>query len=383
MSRSVCQGYLALIAAALVSSVLGSIHAFSVFLEPLEAAFAITRATASLTYSIGLVCLTGLVLFGPVIYAKFRPTTIFLGVSVLGAVGAVLAGYANNIATIWTGYGVIFGAANGLGYGFGLQFAARANPAFPGLAMGIITAAYALGAVSAPYGFQLALSSGGFKAAMLSLSATVFATGLLAALLISLSRVRYSTPEAQAASSRLPFLRIVLIWISYGTAVFAGLMAISQAASMALATGFTGWIAPAVLAFFNLIGSLLSGWLVDRISHRWILVTLPLISAVSLVAITLLPELTLVFLCIVGFAYGGIIATYPAAISRQFSGDDGPRVYGRVFTAWGTAGLLAPWIAGRLFDYTGDYDAALWIASALAFLSALVVIRSVEPGPCE
>lgn len=52
--------------------------------------------------------------------------------------------------------------------------------------------------------------------------------------------------------------------------------------------------------------------------------------------------------CLVGFAYGGIIATYPAAIAILFPGEDGPLAYGRIFTAWGTAGLLAPWLAGQI-----------------------------------
>ena len=107
--------------------------------------------------------------------------------------------------------------------------------------------------------------------------------------------------------------------------------------------------------------------------------TLPLVSAISLALLAVLPELTLVLLCLIGFAYGGTIAAYPAAISRRFPGDDGPRVYGLVFTAWGTAGLFAPWLAGKIFDQTGDYSEALWIASALALLSSLVAIRSIRP----
>jgi len=137
---------------------------------------------------------------------------------------------------------------------------------------------------------------------------------------------------------------------------------------------------PAALACFNLLGSFLSGWLIDRVSPKKVLTFLPLISALSLAALAIFPASTLVLLCVIGFAYGGTIAAYPAAISQRFQGDDGPRVYGRVFTAWGTAGLLAPWVAGKIFDQTGGYGEALWIASALALVSSLLAVKAIGRG---
>lgn len=381
MSRAISNGILVLIASSLVAAVLGSIHAFSVLLVPLEAIFGIARATASLTYSLALVCLTTLVLIGPALYARFKPATIFMSVSVIGASGAMLAGVADTIIVVWIGYGFMFGAANGLGYGFGLQFAARANPGFPGLAMGVVTAAYALGAALSPYGFQRALEFGGFPSTMFSLAIMILATGIIAALLIYRSNARYAEAGAESNPGTLNSQHVTLIWISYGTAVFAGLMVIGHAASLAVAAGFTGWVAPASLAAFNLLGSLLSGWLVDRISKRLLLTILPLTGAMSLAALAVLPELTLALLCVVGFTYGGIIAAYPAAILQQFPAEAGPRAYGRVFTAWGAAGLLAPWAAGKIFDQTGTYEAALWIACLLSIVSALVTRISITSQP--
>ena len=41
-------------------------------------------------------------------------------------------------------------------------------------------------------------------------------------------------------------------------------------------------------------------------------------------------------------------------------------VYGRLFTAWGTAGLLAPLVGGILFDLTGSYAATLTASLVLS-----------------
>ena len=73
----------------------------------------------------------------------------------------------------------------------------------------------------------------------------------------------------------------------------------------------------------------------------------------------------------------------PVLVSRLY----GPRrfaaVYGQVFTAWGTGGILAPWLAGRLLDLTGGYNAALVISSGALLVSGLVAIalpREPERG---
>ena len=150
-----------LIAASMVSAVLGSLHAFSVFLVPLEEALEVGRGTASLTYSFALVCLTLTVLAGPRLYAVFRPWVIYAIVAGLGSVGDLVAGWSNRILGVWLGYSLCFGVANGLGYGFGLQYAARAMPGKGGWAMGVVTAAYALGAAVSPLGFEIALDVGG------------------------------------------------------------------------------------------------------------------------------------------------------------------------------------------------------------------------------
>ena len=241
--------------------------------------------------------------------------------------------------------------------------------------MGIVTAAYALGAASSPILFVKMLEIGGFAAAMTSLALALLAATMWAAWIVGRTGIRFGSQSADEAEALPPASEVTSIWIAYGCGVAAGLMVIGHAAGVAKLAGFTPWIAPAVLAVCNLIGSYLGGYLTDRISHRTLISALPLISVIGLFLLNLFPLLTLVGLGAVGFAYGGIIAAYPAVIAERFPGNAGPRVYGRVFTAWGTAGLIAPWTAGLLFDETQNYTLALWIAVILALLSVLMSTR--------
>lgn len=364
-----------LIAASLLAAVLGSVHAFSVFLSPLEARFGQSRGMVSLTYSLALVVLTLAVLWGYRWYARWPAGRFVTGICMLGAVGALVAAMAPTLTLVWLGYSVLFGCANGLGYGFGLQIAAQANPEREGLAMGIVTAAYALGAVLSPALFSAAVSTGGYRAAMLGLMAVLVLTGPVSGGIMYLSRAAFTSAGRRHNPRTVPAITLLLFWLGYGAGVATGLMAIGHAAGISAVLGFKGadWVAPVVIAICNLAGSLIAGQLADRIAPLRLLIGLPLLSAgaACVLALSAGPSQLLLLLGLIGFAYGGIIAAYPAAIAKIFGVGDGPRIYGRVFTAWGMAGLLAPWLAGSLFDLTGAYQLALLVAAALGAVSAI------------
>ncbi|MBX2823832.1 MAG: YbfB/YjiJ family MFS transporter, partial [Gammaproteobacteria bacterium] len=67
------------------------------------------------------------------------------------------------------------------------------------------------------------------------------------------------------------------------------------------------------------------------------------------------------------------IAIYPVSIAEQFGTRASPRIYGQVFTAWGLAGLVGPWVSGWLFDATGSYRWSLLIAALLSLMSCGIV----------
>ncbi|MGI9390847.1 MAG: MFS transporter [Boseongicola sp.] len=370
--------------ASLLSAILGSVHAFSVFLAPLETTFGVSRTSSSLTYSIALLALTIAVFVGPRIYGRWSPGVIVTASCLLGAAGAVVAAIAPVFLGVWLGYGVLFGLANGLGYGFGLQLAAHANPGREGIAMGVVTAAYALGAVSASYLFASAVSAGGFGLAMIVLATSLFLVWPVCVALLKFGGAKFIAPENPKLNARYSFGKLLGIWVGYGAGVAAGLMVIGHAAGIATAAGFQGanWLAPVVLAICNLAGSLLLGILIDRYPRVKFLIVLPVATAIGVAGLTLVGgNSLLLMLGIVGFAYGGTIAAYPAAIIKYFGAAQSPSVYGRVFTAWGAAGLMAPWIAGWLFDWQGDYQVALLVAAGFAAISVIAAIATnLMPG---
>ncbi len=374
-------GVAALAGGVLLMLVLGTVHAFSVFLEPLEAAFGEPRGAVSLCYSLALVCITISVLSGGMIFPRLSAARLVILLSLLGIAGLSIAGYAGSLSMVWIGFGLVFGIANGLGYGFSLQFCAQANPGIAGIAMGVITAAYGLGAALGPIPLSLLIEAFGPTGGFLGLAVALAVVGPVAAILFAWSGCNFvSSPTDQPNGLPEGKSGLIRLWIGYGGAVAAGLMAIGHASGIARAAGLSDeavLAGPIVIAAANTVGSLCGGYAVDRMAARMPLLLSILATSIGLLALTVGEGLIMILtaLGVIGFAYGAIIAAYPAAISAAFGATVGVGVYGRVFTAWGAAGLCAPWVAGVVYEGTGGYVAALGMAGLLCIIAIGAVWR--------
>ena len=366
----------------LVTLVLGSIHAFSIFISPLEASFRASRGSVSLVYSLALVSLTLLVLYGYRIYHRTTPAWIVLGTCFIAASGITIAGLASELWQVFIGYSLIFGAANGLGYGFVLQLASRAMPKNKGFAMGAVTAAYAIGATLFARVLGEFITSETPDQAFLILAGTIVIVGSAAAMMLRFTGIRFHSGDQGIDTGAGAPSTVVFFWLAYGMSVFAGLMAIGHAAGI-VRSGENTFTESAEFAIWgailigagNAIGGFIGGFLSDRTSIRTLLTILPTLSAICLLTISLTESalFSAMLLSVVGLSYGAIIAVYPHAINLQFGELNGPKVYGRVFTAWGFSGLVGPWLAGALFDQTGGYSLPLICAAVTAVLSAITV----------
>ncbi len=369
----------ALAAAVLSTFALGSIHAFSVFVAPLEEALAAGRDSVSLAYGIALLALTAAVLVGPR-WWRLAPPAAVAGLSLLAAAGGLALAGQPALWALYLGYGALFGFANGSGYGFALVVASHALPERRGIAMGAVTAAYALGAMAAAWPFTAANAAFGHDVT-LALTAGLFVLlGLAATLLLHVSRLAIGWPATAAAPREggVGGRETALLWAGFGAGGMAGLMVLGHAAEILRAHGGgAAAIAAGVMlaTAANAAGGLVAGWLADRGQLRRLLLGLPMLAAASLVALTAIPgpAAAIALLALVELSYGGIIVLYPVAVTRMAGPALGPVVYGRVFTCWGVAGFAGPWLAGLLFEATGGYDAAFVMAAAIACLSTLAV----------
>ena len=366
-----------------MTMVLGTIHAFSVFVPQWEIIYGANRASVSLVYSLALASLTIAVLFGYRIYNRYSPAVLFALCGVIAAAGLALASRSESLLELTFFYGIVFGSANGVGYGYALQLAGQTSPSGKGFAMGLVTAFYAVGATLAPVMFVALIERGGNFLALLAMAAIVLLVSLVSAALVHVSRASFKsesvTSMAKPLAATLKQTRL-LLWFSYGGAVAAGLMVIGHAFAIALwlnPDSETSSISPVVVSLGNMLGGFTAGYISDRLSSRSLLLWFPLLTCVGLLClvspISMLWIAMLTSLGIIGYCYGALIAVYPVAISDIFGTEAAPRIYGQIFTAWGLAGLAGPWLSGWLFDQTKSYKLALIIAVSMSMLSFVAV----------
>lgn len=369
---------MALVSAILLSAGLGSIHAFSVFLEPLELRFDVSRDAVSLAYSFALASLTLAVLLGHRIYHRFSPSILAMLTMLLAAAGLALAAGAPHIAAFWLGYGVIFGFANGLGYGFALHITNQAVDRHRGLAMGSVTAVYAVGASLAAKLFESWIAVAGVGGALFRLLIVLLILGLLASLCLRPFRSDIEIGDEQGRA-RLPLdrQRLLLCWLTYGAGVAAGLMAMGHAAGIVAALGGSvadGTRGAIAITLANALGGFGAGYIADRQPIGRLLIALGLLSALALVLLALTETIALAIwaLALIGLTYGAMISIFPFATTLIFGRERYALAYGRIFTSWGLAGMAGPWLAGILYSRTGSYAPALLLAASLACVAAVM-----------
>jgi len=291
-------------------------------------------------------------------------------------VGLLVAAGADSWPTLLVGYGILFGLANGLGYAFALQRSAEVDPGAGGRAMALVTAAYALGAATAGVGLASVVDVHGAERGLRVLALAVGMAGAASASLVGGDRSPLpGRPLASTTGAdRQGLLRL---WLAYGLAVLAGLTVLGHAAAIVDEAGGAGDTAVTTANFASAASGAWVAAALGRTGYRRLAVGLPVATAVlaSTGAMVATAPATAVVVPGVALAYGAIIAVYPTVVRDRYGPDGYPAAYGRVFTAWGVAGLIGPLGAGTLFDATGGYRLPLLLAALAAAASALVARR--------
>jgi MFS family permease len=363
-----------LVAALPIMVLLGSLYAWSLFLAPLESALGAGRAAVSSVFALATIAFAVSMVIAPALFHRQPASRVALLACLLAAAGLALGGLHRSLLAVQLGSGVLFGVANGIGYGLALQLVNDAFRRRRGLATGAVVAAYALGAVVFAPAFRWGLAGHGPWATLLAMAAVFTAAGgVLWVLLRPIRAVGAPVPRlaGDAVGGRLFWL----LWTGFLCGAAAGLMALGHAAGLAAAYGGPNpamAAGTALIAAGNAFGRLVSGWLSDHLPVRTILAAAAAIGAAALFALAGWPGPASVLACLalVGLAYGLLAAGYVVATAAYYGADRVAAVFGRLFTAWGLAGLAAPVLAGAVVDRTGDYRLAVVLAAVSALVSA-------------
>lgn len=383
-----------LAASTALNAPIGSLYAFSVFLQPLEALLGLTRADLALVFAVAAAGFGVGMMMAPGLYGVASTPVLVTACAVVNALGLALAATAGGLTQLAVGYGVLFGVGGGAAYILVQQMVNLVVTRRRGLVNGYIVSLLPAGAMIAAPVFGWAIGAFGVRATLGGFAAVLAVTGFASAWLVSRAGIAGSGATGSVTLSpderrRAVFWRLSLVFF---LAASAGLMVLSQAAGIIAAYGGAAALAVYGTTFITATiaaARLGGGWMVDWLAIPTVAAGAHAVALAGNVALTLWPgPLVSVFsLALVGLGYGVISGVTAAAVAVYWRRALYGRVASRVYIAWCAAAIVLPVVAGRLFDLTQGYGTAVLIAAggnALGILVSLGLPRqrsSVDPAP--
>ena len=377
-----------LIALLLINLPTGTLYAFSVFIPYYEALHHVSRATLSTMFSVSTIGFTIGMLMGPVCYRWASPARLVVGFGLLIALGWALAAMAPDLVILAIAYGLLFGLGGGFCYNLLAQMLnLSVSPRRRGVANGVLTASFALGAALFAPLCGLALKQYGLRPTLFGMAGITLTATVLAAILIANARVslRSAASLLGGAQSSQPSRTFPLMWMGFALGAGVGLLSLSSAAPIVASYGgqlTQSLLGTATVAMAATIGRLCGGALSDLLPVKAIIVGAHALGASAMGALLLFPSsgMAIGAMSLACLGYGLLSGSYAASVARYFGPGLFGRMSGRLYTAWGLAGIAGPWVAGSAFDRTGAYTAAIVIA-ACAMAAGAVLSLALSPAP--
>jgi len=375
----------ALWAAGLLMAALGTFHAWSVLVQPLQDELHASRSTVSAVYALATVVFAASMLLEPAVHRRVPAVVLGTGSALLATAGLALAAIPSE-AAVFAGYGVLFGVANGLGYGLAVHVASTVGSR-SGATAGVMVAAYALGGTIVAPLLSLAARDASVAAAFLGLAAVMAVVAAVQVAVLGPAEAVIPRPHGGRAAGWAALGRdrvFWLLWLGFLVGSAAGLVAIGHGAAIVASLGGGAGaltLGASLAAAGNGVGRLGGGRLADRLSVREVLVAGSALAAVALFGLAAGPgpAVAVAALAVSGIAYGALAVAYPVASARYYGAERTTAVFARIFTAWGVAGVTAPVTAGALFDSTGGYGTILVILGAGSVLGAVASLALPAP----
>ena len=129
------------------------------------------------------------------------------------------------------------------------------------------------------------------------------------------------------------------------------------------------------------VGSVTSGWLMTRVSKRWLLAWIYFARAGVVLMLLMLPPspaLALVFAAAMGLLWLSTVPPTSALVALMFGTRYMAMLYGFAFFSHQVGGFLGVWLGGVLYERTGSYDIVWWLGIFFAIASGLINIPIKE-----
>jgi MFS family permease len=408
---------------------LGTVYSWSLFTQPLVAAFGWSNATTTWAFALSIFFLG----VGSVLGGRWQdrrgPRIVAVAGAVLWGAGNVLAGAGTEALGAWwmyLTYGVLGGLGLGLGYVTPVAAVTKWFPDRRGLGSGMVVMGFGLGAfaynnlleaipafasasreagkvvAARGRGEGAALSAASVDAIMTTFVVSGIVFAVLGGLCASLVRnppsgavpaAAAGEPAASGAAAReyppsraLGTPQFWALWAMLFLNVTAGILFISNAVPiMQELTGTSPGAAVALygfIALFNGLGRFFWGAVSDRIGRNLAYLLIYGSQVVIFFVVGGVHSLPLVgiLFAVVLLDYGGGFGTMPSFTADYFGTRYLGVNYGWILTAWGVGGIAGPVFVAAVKDATGSFAGALPVIGFVLLAAMVLPLVTRRPG---
>ena len=376
-------GVVLLCGALILTLAMGVRHSGGLFLQPMTAEQGWSRELFSFAIAIQNLMWGLFQPFAGAFADRFGAGRTLAGGAALYILGLVVMAHADTALGLNAGAGLLVGMGlAGTTFSVVLGVVGRiAPPEKRSLALGIVSAGGSFGQFAVlPVG-QALIGSVGWQDALMWLALGIGLIIPLAMVVTGRSGTNLgsqSMSEALHEAFRTPSFHY-LFW-SFFVCGFQTAFIMLHLPAFVVDAGLTanvGMTAVALIGLFNVAGSFLSGWLGGLYSKKWLLAGIYALRVVAILMILLFPLSTLtlyLFAAIMGLLWLGTVPLTNGLVAQIFGVRFIGMLYGVVFLGHQIGGFLGAWLGGRIFDQSGSYDPAWWLAIALSVAAAALAV---------
>jgi len=172
-----------------------------------------------------------------------------------------------------------------------------------------------------------------------------------------------------------------LLYVTFVLISVGGLMLTAQANPVARSFAIPAAALTYALSISRLAnggGRIFWGWISDRIGREMAMLIPFVLQAFSLIAMLKVGRISgtwfTVSMMLVFFIWGSMFSLFPAIIGDYFGANNATSNYGFLYTAKGVASIGGAYVAAKIFERFGNWDAVFQWSAGLAMVSGVLIL---------
>jgi OFA family oxalate/formate antiporter-like MFS transporter len=382
--------YIILIAAVLMQLCLGASYAWSTFVPVLKQSYGFSIAQTQTIFGTAILMITLFMFVGGRLQDKIGPRIPTLCGGIIFGASYIFAGYSSGTyLALFTFIGISNGIGVGLCYLCPIVCAVKWFPNHKSLVTGIVVSGYAGSAI-------IISLIGEYLISQQTDVLTIFKyMGFFFLAIVTITSLFLQNPPAEENIitdkphiKTLALLKDRNFW-GLLCAIFPGLciglMSIGNIKPFGLSLNLNPIFAGAavtILAISNATGRLGWGIIGGLVAGKKAILLSLISTAVMCLATPFVVQDAIsfqIFAVAAGFNYGACLVLYAAEIAHTYGAQRMGTIYSTLFLSNGIAGIMAPPLAGKIFDLTGSYSPAFLIFGSLSFISIFLFYFIYQP----